>query len=63
MPSRRRHGLPDGGPDLTDDIWIYGGDRGAITASTAAGRMDRCLLGPTSSTLRRSSRWPFYLWL
>ena len=33
---------PYGGPDLTDDIWIYGGDRGAITASIAAGRMGRC---------------------
>ena len=33
---------PYGGPDLTDDVWIYGGDRGAITASIAAGRMGRC---------------------
>ena len=33
---------PYGGPDLTDDIWFYGGDRGAITASIAAGRMGRC---------------------
>jgi cytochrome c oxidase cbb3-type subunit 3 len=33
---------PYGGPDLTDDIWIYGSDRGAITASIAAGRMGRC---------------------
>jgi cytochrome c oxidase cbb3-type subunit 3 len=33
---------PYGGPDLTDDVWIYGGDRGAITASVAAGRMGRC---------------------
>jgi cytochrome c oxidase cbb3-type subunit 3 len=32
---------PYGGPDLTDDVWI-GGDRGAITASIAAGRMGRC---------------------
>ena len=33
---------PYGGPDLTDDVWIYGGDRGAITASISAGRMGRC---------------------
>ena len=33
---------PYGGPDLTDDIWIYGGDRGAIAASISAGRMGRC---------------------
>jgi cytochrome c oxidase cbb3-type subunit 3 len=33
---------PYGGPDLTDDVWLYGGDRGAITASIAAGRMGRC---------------------
>jgi cytochrome c oxidase cbb3-type subunit 3 len=33
---------PYGGPDLTDDVWIYGGDRAAITASIAAGRMGRC---------------------
>jgi len=33
---------PYGGPDLTDDVWIYGGDRGAITASITAGRMGRC---------------------
>ena len=33
---------PYGGPDLTDDIWIYGGDRAAITASITAGRMGRC---------------------
>lgn len=33
---------PYGGPDLTDDVWIYGGDRGTITASIAAGRMGRC---------------------
>ena len=33
---------PYGGPDLTDDIWIYGKDRGSITASISAGRMGRC---------------------
>jgi cytochrome c oxidase cbb3-type subunit 3 len=33
---------PYGGPDLTDDVWLYGGDRAAITASIAAGRMGRC---------------------
>ena len=33
---------PYGGPDLTDDLWLYGGDRGAVTASIAAGRMGRC---------------------
>ena len=33
---------PYGGPDLTDDVWIYGKDRGSITASISAGRMGRC---------------------
>jgi cytochrome c oxidase cbb3-type subunit 3 len=33
---------PYGGPDLTDSVWLYGGDRGAVTASIAAGRMGRC---------------------
>jgi cytochrome c oxidase cbb3-type subunit III len=33
---------PYGGPDLTDDIWIYGGDRATIAASISAGRMGRC---------------------
>ena len=33
---------PYGGPDLTDDVWIYGGDRGVIAASISAGRMGRC---------------------
>jgi cytochrome c oxidase cbb3-type subunit 3 len=33
---------PYGGPDLTDDVWLYGGDRGTITASIAAGRRGRC---------------------
>jgi cytochrome c oxidase cbb3-type subunit 3 len=30
------------GSDLTDDLWLYAGDRGALTASIAAGRMGRC---------------------
>jgi len=33
---------PYGGPDLTDDVWIYGGDRATIAASISAGRMGRC---------------------
>ncbi len=33
---------PYGGPNLTDKIWLYGGDRAAITASISAGRMGRC---------------------
>ena len=33
---------PYGGPDLTDKIWLYGGDRASITASISAGRMGRC---------------------
>ena len=47
---------PYGGPDLTDDLWLYGGERGAIAASIAAGRMGRCPSWPTSSTPRRSKR-------
>jgi cytochrome c oxidase cbb3-type subunit 3 len=33
---------PYGGPNLTDKIWLYGGDRASITASISAGRMGRC---------------------
>jgi cytochrome c oxidase cbb3-type subunit 3 len=33
---------PYGGPDLTDDVWLYGRDRAAITTSIVAGRMGRC---------------------
>ncbi len=33
---------PYGGPDLTDDVWLYGNDRAAITASITAGRLGRC---------------------
>jgi len=31
-----------GGPDLTDDIWVYGGSREDIFASIADGRMGYC---------------------
>ncbi len=33
---------PYGGPNLTDKVWLYGGDRASITASISAGRMGRC---------------------
>lgn len=33
---------PYGGPDLTDDIWIYGGTREELFASIADGRMGVC---------------------
>jgi cytochrome c oxidase cbb3-type subunit 3 len=33
---------PYGGPNLTDNVWLYGGDRASITASISAGRMGRC---------------------
>jgi cytochrome c oxidase cbb3-type subunit III len=33
---------PYGGPDLTDDVWLYGGDRASVVASIAGGRMGRC---------------------
>lgn len=33
---------PYGGPDLSDDIWLYGGSREAIFASIADGRMGVC---------------------
>lgn len=33
---------PYGGPDLTDDIWLYGGDRGSILSVLAAGRLGQC---------------------
>jgi cytochrome c oxidase cbb3-type subunit 3 len=31
-----------GGPDLTDDIWLYGGSREAIFSSIAEGRLGYC---------------------
>lgn len=33
---------PYGGPDLSDDIWLYGGSRDAIFVSIADGRMGVC---------------------
>ena len=33
---------PYGGPDLTDNVWLYGADRATVTASIVAGRMGRC---------------------
>jgi cytochrome c oxidase cbb3-type subunit 3 len=33
---------PYGGPDLTDDVSLYGNDRAAITESISKGRMGRC---------------------
>ncbi|HLF12187.1 MAG TPA: c-type cytochrome [Gammaproteobacteria bacterium] len=33
---------PYGGPDLTDDIWLYGGDRAAIVDVIANGRLGTC---------------------
>jgi cytochrome c oxidase cbb3-type subunit III len=33
---------PYGGPDLTDDIWLYGGSREEIYVSIAAGRLGYC---------------------
>ena len=31
-----------GGPDLTDKVWLYGGDRASITDSLTHGRMGHC---------------------
>jgi cytochrome c oxidase cbb3-type subunit 3 len=37
------HGYrPYGGPDLTDDIWLYGADRATITDVILAGRKGQC---------------------
>ena len=33
---------PYGGPDLTDDVWLYGSSREAVFASIADGRMGTC---------------------
>jgi cytochrome c oxidase cbb3-type subunit 3 len=33
---------PYGGPDLTDDIWLYGGDRDTIFEVVATGRQGEC---------------------
>lgn len=33
---------PYGGPDLTDEVWLYGGSREAIFASIAEGRLGSC---------------------
>jgi cytochrome c oxidase cbb3-type subunit 3 len=33
---------PYGGPDLTDDIWLYGGDRDTIYEVIASGRQGEC---------------------
>lgn len=33
---------PYGGPDLTDDVWLYGGDRATIRDVIANGRLGMC---------------------
>lgn len=33
---------PYGGPDLTDDIWLYGGDAATIFSVISAGRLGTC---------------------
>ncbi|HSG66309.1 MAG TPA: c-type cytochrome [Gammaproteobacteria bacterium] len=33
---------PYGGPDLTDDIWLYGGDAAAIFSVISTGRLGTC---------------------
>ena len=33
---------PYGGPDLTDDVWLYGGDRETLLSVIAAGRLGEC---------------------
>ena len=33
---------PYGGPDLTDDIWLYGGDRDTLMNVIATGRLGQC---------------------
>ena len=33
---------PYGGPDLTDDIWLYGGDRAALFSTISSGRLGAC---------------------
>jgi cytochrome c oxidase cbb3-type subunit 3 len=53
---------PYGGPDLTDDVWIYGGDRGAITASIAAGRMGRCPAWANKLDAATIKSLAVYLW-
>jgi cytochrome c oxidase cbb3-type subunit 3 len=34
--------VPYGGPNLRDDIWLYGGDRGTISDVIANGRLGQC---------------------
>jgi cytochrome c oxidase cbb3-type subunit 3 len=33
---------PYGGPDLTDDIWLYGGDAATLFSVISAGRLGKC---------------------
>ena len=33
---------PFGGPDLTDDVWLYGSDRETIFDVIANGRLGQC---------------------
>lgn len=33
---------PYGGPDLTDDVWLYGGDRDTLLSVISAGRLGAC---------------------
>jgi cytochrome c oxidase cbb3-type subunit 3 len=33
---------PYGGPDLTDDVWLYGGDRATVADVITVGRLGKC---------------------
>jgi cytochrome c oxidase cbb3-type subunit 3 len=47
---------------LTDDIWIYGGDRPTITASITAGRMGRCPAWANKLDAATIKALAVYLW-
>jgi cytochrome c oxidase cbb3-type subunit 3 len=53
---------PYGGPDLTDKIWLYGGDRAAVTASIVAGRMGRCPAWVNSLDAATIKSLAVYIW-
>ena len=52
-----------GGPDLTDKVWLYGGDRASIAASLTHGRMGRCPAWVDKLDEATIKSLAIYLWL
>lgn len=52
-----------GGPNLTDGIWLYGGDRAALTESIEKGRLGRCPAWVNKLDEATIKSLAIYIWL